>query len=508
MNGVETSFEEIQRSISKFNARHGEVSGVILSFEDAHERVLKVSEQDLSEYFSDNAKKNIDTQTKSAFSENKRRLKRIIEKAVYSENYDIEGYYVTDEDGKQKNDKAAFIEDSSEEILGRSILSHAFKDDAVSDIFCMAYNNIWVERNGVNQKYEYSFRDPTHYEAVIKRILQFEGREINQGENKIVNSTFYEDRITITDKLVSPKGYSMTIRKHSENHITLEQIINGKTFTQEVADLFGVIVRGESNMIYAGITGSGKTTSIRAILDYYVSRANKRMVVAEDTQELFPENPHTLELRTIETGDPKTTVDLRDLIMLSLRLKPKYIVVGEVRGPEAEAAVEGMATGHSTIFTMHGGNAWDIVNRLITKYLSQMPELSIDVVERTIGNAVDYIAIQDDIPGIGRRMTSLKEVSYDYTKRTTRLIPIIEYDFETDDFVQVNKLSPEKAGFMMRRGMPYDEMKKYIREDEHIFIESLEEYKALQSKKADDVMEERLNSYTDKKDIKTVEEVL
>lgn len=495
--GIETSFEEIQRSISQFNAAHGEVANAVLSFEDAHKRVLKMAEADFTEYFDDLANSNIDSRNKTMFRDNKRRLKRIIEKAVYKENYDIEGYYVTDEDGRQKNDKSAFIEDSSEEILGRSILSHAFKDDGVSDIFCMGYNNIWVEKNGVNEPYPYSFRDPEHYEEVIKRILQFEGREINQGENKIVNSTFYEDRITVTDKLVSPKGYSMTIRKHSENHITLQQIIDGGTFSQEVADLMGMIVRGEQNMIYAGITGSGKTTSIRALIDHYVSQANKRMVVAEDTQELFPENPHTLELKTVDTGEAKTNVDLRDLIMLSLRLKPKYIVVGEVRGPEAEAAVEGMATGHSTIFTMHGGNAWDIINRLITKYLAQMPELSIEVVERTIGNAVDYIAIQDDIPGIGRRMTSLKEVSYDFENRTTQLVPIIEFDFETREFVHVNKLSPEKASFMMRRGIPFDELKDFIREEEEEFYISLEEYKAAQMKRAEEVSEARFGSFTE-----------
>lgn len=468
--GVESSFEDIQRSISQFKAKHGEVADAVLSFEDAHNRVLKVGEEDFQEYFDDIAESDINSRNKAMFAENKRKLKRIIERAYYSENYDVEGY----------TNKGDFIEDSSEEILGRSVLSHAFKDDDVSDIFCMAWNNIWVERKGVNEPYPYHFRDANHYEEVIKRILQFEGREVNQGDNKIVNTTFYEDRVTITDESVSPKGYSMTIRKHSEDHITLQQIVNGQTFTQEVADLLGMMIRGEQNLIYAGITGSGKTTSIRALLDYYVAEANKRMVVAEDTQELFPENPHTLELRTVETGDPKTTVDLRDLIMLSLRLKPKYIVVGEVRGPEAESAVEGMATGHSTIFTMHGGNAWDIVNRLITKYLSQMPELSIEVVERTIGNAVDYIAIQDDIPNIGRRMTSLKEVSYDYEKRTTRLVPIIEFDFESNQFVQVNKLSPDKASFMMRRGLPFDEIQDQIREDADIYIETLEEYKAIQ----------------------------
>lgn len=470
MNGTEASMSDIQRTISQFNARHGEISDVVLSFEDAYDVVIKKSEVDLKEYFDDisaGAAVNTVIRNKATLRTNRKKLVTLLRKSVYKDTYDVEGY----------KDKEDFIEDMAEEILGRSILSHAFEDPGVSDIYCMSWDNIWVERNGVNERYAYTFRNAKHYEEVIKRILQFEGKEVNQGDGKIVDSTFYEDRIAVTDKMVSPKDYSMTIRKHNETHITLNQIVKGGTMDQSIADLMGLMIKGEMNMIYAGITGSGKTTTIRALLDYYVAAQNKRMVVAEDTQELFPENPHTLELKTVKTGDKKTEVSLRDLITLALRLKPKYIVVGEVRGPEAEAAVEAMATGHSTIFTMHGGDAWDIVNRLITKYLSQMPELSIEVVERIIGNAVDYIAIQDDIPGIGRRMTSLKEVSYDFKNRTTRLVPIIEYDFETNEFVRVNKLSPDKTSFMMRRGIRYEDVKEHVRESDDLYIPSLEAYK-------------------------------
>lgn len=472
--GLENNFSDIQRSLSQFAAKNGDVADSILSFEDAYNVVLDEASDGLDEYFE--SIKNTDNRirNKATLRTNKRRLMRIIERAVYKGSYDIEGY----------DTKEDFVEDAVEEVLGRSILSHAFEDPDVSDIFCIEWDNIWVEKKGRNQRYvkddgePYTFHSADHYEDVIKRILQFEGKEINQGDSKIVDSTFYEDRIAVTDKTVSPKDYSMTIRKHKEDHITLQQIIDGGTFTEETADLLGMMVKGEMNMIYAGITGSGKTTSIRAVLDHYVAQSNKRMLVAEDTQELFPQNPHTVELKTVKTGDKKTEITLRDLIVLSLRLKPKYIVVGEVRGPEAEAAVEAMATGHSTIFTMHGGDAWDIVNRLITKYLMQMPELSIEVVERIVGNAVDYIAIQDDIPGIGRRMTSLKEVSYDFESRTARLVPIIEYDFSTNKFVHLNKLSPDKVGFMMRRGMPYDKAASIMRDSDDEYVPTLEALKA------------------------------
>lgn len=229
-------------------------------------------------------------------------------------------------------DTDALIKKLVDEFVGYSVLTSAFEDPGVSDIFCLKYNKIYVERNGINEKYEYSFKNEKHYNDFIERLVKESGKELNKGDSKILDFDLYEDRYCATDNIVSPNGKSLTIRKHGTSHITLEQIIKYNCMNQEVADFLGMLIAGESNLIYSGLTGSGKTTSIRALLDFYVSKLNKRMLVCEDTRELFPENDHTLELVTVKNEDPKIAVNLRDLVMTALRLKPKYICVGEVRG--------------------------------------------------------------------------------------------------------------------------------------------------------------------------------
>ena len=197
------------------------------------------------------------------------------------------------------------------------------------------------------------------------------------------------------------------------------------------------------------------------MLDYYVSKLNKRMLVCEDTRELFPANDHTLELVTVKNEDPKIAVDLRHLVMTALRLKPKYICVGEVRGVEAESAVEAMATGHSTIFTMHVGKPMDAVDRLVDKFLTAIPNISAEVAERKVANSVDFVAIQDDIRGIGRRVTSITEVVYDAKNKMITLKTIMKYNFLTNTFDFVDKISEEKAETMMRRGVKLDKLYPY-----------------------------------------------
>lgn len=510
---MEDNYKDIQKQMERMN-RNNKKANQLLEFGEASERMLQGIMPQMAKYLDkSNKDESKDKPLKKSDLKAEKQIYMMMAKDVfYKDSFSVVGY--TDHDD--------FIEDVVEDIKGYSVLAQAFYDNAVDDIFCLQWDKIYIEKNGVNELYTYNnrfvdalvvdengnpiylkneygkieedefgnaiqltesipepvtFRDEKHYKDFIERILSKTGKAVNNGNHKIVDAEFYEDRICVTGKSVSPIDFSMTIRKHREDHITLDEIRNAGVINSDIQDLLGLLIAGESNIIYAGITGSGKTTSIRAFLDYYVSRLNKRMIVVEDTQELFPTNPHTLQLVTSMTSDVSTSVDLRDLTMTALRLKPKYIVIGEVRGKEAEAAVEAMETGHSTIFTMHGGTAWNIVNRLVNKYLSQMPSLSIEVVERIIGSSVDYICIQDAIPGIGRRITSITEVTYDFALGRVILIPIYEFDFSTNDFAHINNISPAKANKMMRRGVSFETLSHVTRHTEDDYFKNLNESK-------------------------------
>ena len=201
-----------------------------------------------------------------------------------------------------------------------------------------------------------------------------------------------------------------------------------------------------------------------------MSKLNKRMLVCEDTRELFPANKHTLELVTVKNDDPKVAVDLRHLVMTALRLKPKYICVGEVRGVEAESAVEAMSTGHSTLFTMHAGKPMDAVDRLVDKFLVAIPNISAEVAERKVANSVDFVAIQDDVRGVGRRVTSITEVGYDPENKRLVLKPIMRYNFITHQFDFVNKISEAKAETMIRRGVKLDDLYDYTEWESEMYV--------------------------------------
>ena len=74
--------------------------------------------------------------------------------------------------------------DLLEEIVGFSVLADAYNDDGVTDIFCIKWNKIYVERKGKNEKYEKTFRSPKHYKDFIERLCQEAGKELNNGDNR------------------------------------------------------------------------------------------------------------------------------------------------------------------------------------------------------------------------------------------------------------------------------------------------------------------------------------
>lgn len=457
---TDKSFVSYRKDIVKISNNNTSKANEVIDYDEAEKIVVDyLSERKILEMtVNDGALSSNRNLTKADLRAEKERCRKFVSDCILQKNISVRGY-----SGEKLND---FINDMVSEYSGYSVLEDAFNDPDVDDIYCLAWNKIYVERAGKNVKYEKTFRSKEHYKDVVERFIRKAGKEINIGDSKIVDFELYGDRGCATSPAVSPKDYSMTLRKHREDHIMLDDLLYGGVLNEEISEFFGLTIDGESNIIYAGITGTGKTTTIRALIDHYVTLNNKRMLVCEDTQELFPKNDHTLELVSCRAEDPKADIPLYKLIITALRLKPKYIVVGEVRAEEAQAAVEGMETGHSTIFTMHAGKPINAINRLVTKYLMMMPALGIDVVERIIGSAVDFIAVQDNIEGIGRKVTYITEVEFDDVQKRTKLTDLMLYDFMKEDWVWYKRIAPEKCRNLMRRGVPKSRVIKWMETDD------------------------------------------
>lgn len=393
-----------------------------------------------------------DTTSKEFFLRRKKRYKEYIRSAVSELRLRVDDY--TKED---------FISEALSDIAGFSVLDDAFEDPSITDIFVNAWDEIYFDDvNGEGGPYWRKFRSEQHYLETLERFLKEAGKEVNGGDKKIVHFSLYQNRGCVIHESVATKQTSLTFRKHSSSvkQVTRDDLIERGVLTAEMADFIGLCMRGEGKMAFGGITGSGKTTTCQALANEYLSR--KRILVCEDTAELQMNVGNVLSLLSFKGKSKEETVELEDLIHTALRQKPRTILIGEIRtGPQLMAAIESGDTGHSTIYTIHGNSALSVVNRIVTKYLSAMPSLGPEVAERIIASSLDYIYIQDAIPDIGRKITSITEVGYDFENKRITLVPIYEYDVEKNEFVKLNKMGESKIKDMYRRGIKPWEVERW-----------------------------------------------
>lgn len=395
---------------------------------------------------------------------------QIIQKIIYESGIHIDG--LTTDSLLSK-----YIEEVADFIGGLGKLEAAFskKEEDITDIHCIKWDTIFVEKDGKTIKYPYPvFESESEYNNLIDKILRDDGKELNSAEHKVVDFNCYGDRGCAIVDGTSYFGRSLTLRKHNNGKVTRDRLVEQGVLTSELADLFGAGFLGGLNIVVAGITGSGKTTTMSALINHYSAQSFEKIVSIEDTFELYLKSPNLVSLQAVNTKDTenKYNISLRDLVKTALRLKPKHIVIGEVRGEEAVDAIEAGETGHQTTFSLHADSTENVITRATTKYLMGMPALDSDTAKEIVCSGLDLVFIQDDTPGFGRKITEIAEVTFDGEKPVIKTIA--KYVFEERKWVIYSGLSHHKIYTMMRRGVSPDKAKLF--EDTN-FVGALRPYK-------------------------------
>ena len=141
---------------------------------------------------------------------------------------------------------------------------------------------------------------------------------------------------------------------------------------RSLADLVGVqiepllidLIRARRSILITGGTGAGKTTLLTALLSEV--SPTERILIIEDTSELFPKHPHVVHLQARETNvEGAGGVTMRDLVRQALRMRPDRLVIGEVRGAEIVDLLAALNSGHDGAFaTIHANSATAIPARI------------------------------------------------------------------------------------------------------------------------------------------------
>ncbi|MDE1855756.1 MAG: CpaF family protein [Candidatus Micrarchaeota archaeon] len=302
-------------------------------------------------------------------------------------------------------------------------------DENVEDIMVNNTSNIFLYTSNAGQvRAPESIKTKKELDLLVKKLKMY-------ITNQTGNAKIYDihlpngSRVNVVD---SPLGSDITIRNFKPQALSIIDLINRGELNYAVAARLWLYMDGfkirPANLLIGGMPASGKTTLLNAMFSFF--RPEERIVLIEETYELNTETQENCV--RLETS---MDLNMQDLVKNSLRMRPDIIMIGEVRGGEAQDMMTAMNIGKISMGTIHASNARDVITRL--------QHTPMDI-ERDIIPLIDAIIMISQVEEGGkmvRKITQISEISgietqvllsdlylYDYkTHKSSNILPSVTY---------------------------------------------------------------------------------
>jgi pilus assembly protein CpaF len=306
--------------------------------------------------------------------------------------------------------QAKILQELLDGIVGFGKLQRLLEDDTVSELMVNGPRRIYVERKGKVVLADVTFRNNDEVMQVIQKIISPLGRRCDNTSPMVDARLPDGSRVNAVIPPLALNGPCLSIRKFSKKPLSIADLVRFGAMTQEMADFLQACVKARLNMVVAGGTGSGKTTTLNVISGFIPE--DERIVTIEDSAELRLQQDHVVSLETRPPNiEGKGAVTIRDLVKNSLRMRPERIVVGECRGGETLDMLQAMNTGHDgSLTTAHANTPEDAVRRVETMVMMAGMDLPMRNIREQIASAVDIIIQQTRLQDGSRKITSITEV--------------------------------------------------------------------------------------------------
>jgi pilus assembly protein CpaF len=308
-------------------------------------------------------------------------------------------------------EKLLIVRQIGDSVLGLGPLEPFVRDPEVTEIMVNNWDTIYVERAGKLYWTGTKFHDDQQLRRTIDKIVGKVGRRVDESSPYVDARLPDGSRVNAVIPPLAIDGPALTIRKFAADPYQADDLIEFGTMTSPVAKFLEACVRGRINIMVAGGTGAGKTTTLNVISSFIPD--DERILTIEDAAELKLQQPHVVRLESRPPNiEGKGQVSIRDLVRNSLRMRPDRIVIGEVRGAEALDMLQAMNTGHDgSISTIHCNSPRDALSRLETITMMAGMELSNKAIREQIASALQLIVYQQRLKDGTRRLTHVTEVA-------------------------------------------------------------------------------------------------
>lgn len=276
---------------------------------------------------------------------------------------------------------------------------YLWEDDNVTEIQINSDSKIWID-TFQGEKDTGEIFEAEKSKQLINFIASEIGTSIGYGKRIVSgNIPFTLERFEgLLPPLVKPNPV-ITIRKKPTKIFTLDNYVEVGSLTITQKETIKKAIREYKNILVIGSTGSGKTTFCNAIIKE-IEDMGDRLIFIEETPELMSTNPNSVFLESVEG------ITMTQLFTSTMRLSPKRIIIGEVRGAEAIDLLTAWNSGHSGgVCTIHSSSVIGGLTQL-ERYIRIS---SVDSQSETIGITVNIGIVIEKFQG-KRRIKEIKEI--------------------------------------------------------------------------------------------------
>lgn len=244
-------------------------------------------------------------------------------------------------------------------------------------------------------------------------------------------------RVGVIAPPLNPSGLAYAFRRHRDRPWTLPLFVKNGMLSHLAAGLLSFIIDGNRTLLIAGTRSAGKSSLLGSLMIEIMRRY--RILTIEDTLELPTNSLRDLGYNiqpmkvagALSKGESEVPADMG--IRTTLRLGDSALIIGEVRGKEAQALYEAMRVGalaNVVAGTIHGDSPYGVFDRVVN-------DLG---VPRTSFKATDIIITANPIKSADglhkfRRVTQITEVRKDWEDDPSRengFVDLMKYNAETD----------------------------------------------------------------------------
>ncbi len=302
------------------------------------------------------------------------------------------------------------INDIFNDVLGLGPLEPLLSRDNIADIMVNGPDKVYIETEGKIELTDVKFRDNAQLMNICQRIVTAVGRRVDEASPICDARLLDGSRVNVIAPPLAIDGAALTIRKFSQDKLTLDDLVNFGSISRDGATVLEVASACRCNILISGGTGSGKTTLLNCMTDYV--EPGERVITCEDAAELQLKNPHVVRL---ETRPPNLEgigeITMRDLVKNCLRMRPERIIVGEVRGPEAFDLLQAMNTGHDgSMGTVHANNPREGISRVENMIAMGGFNLPAKAMREQIASAINIVIQASRLRDGSRKITHVTEI--------------------------------------------------------------------------------------------------